>query len=345
MSLSTCALSSTALPCTWDRDTLAFELRNRPDTQRALTGWFDRFPHEYYEVRIKRLEADISLDADELNDLAVAYERLGQTDKAIATIERKTTLQLDSDDRYTYHANKGTFYAHRWVAKRDKKDLDIALADIKKAIEINPDAHFGREKVQLYVLEAISKDVRIGEYLGTKMEWREAEKGLAGLIMLGSAWESPDIAAALAYTVRLGYRGGNVIQLARFRYDELLKNGKMPLTKLSEEDIEESKHAYMLQRPEDLRPEFDFLRKAADKRHSDLTSYVEARLAKGIHPDTAADFWSDWKEPKLPEPPSAAFDAKRVQDEENQRLRLICFACVAMVASAWMLWRIRSRYS
>ena len=60
---------------------------------------------------------------DLYDDLAVAYDRLGQSDKAIAWMERKRQLlgQLPEDAPgrrdvlYRYYANIGTFYAHRWI--------------------------------------------------------------------------------------------------------------------------------------------------------------------------------------------------------------------------------------
>jgi len=296
-----------ASACLWDRDTLAFELKNRPDTQRALTGWFDRNPDKYYEMRIARIEADGTLDASQIDDVAVAYEKLGNTDKAIEVIERKSKLELDKHHRYTFHANRGTFFAHRWVAKRDPKDLERALADIRSAIKINPDAHFGREKAQLYVLEALSENKPIGEYVTEKLGAKDAERGLVGLVMLGSAWESPDIMAAIANTVGMEGNDAFVMELARARYQELVDNGRKPITPSAPKEFQDAdKHGYMVSDVDALRAAFKALRKSADERHRGRTAYLVERLDQGRHPDTNANFWDEWKEPPLPEPPSPA---------------------------------------
>ena len=54
---------------------------------------------------------------------------------------------------YETYANLGTFYLH-------DKQLEKGIKYIKKALIINPDAHFGRERYQLY----------LAEYLVFKME-------------------------------------------------------------------------------------------------------------------------------------------------------------------------------
>lgn len=50
--------------------------------------------------------------------------------------------------RYETAANLGTFYLHAGIFKK-------VLAYIEKALKINPDAHFGREKYQKLLVEYI----------------------------------------------------------------------------------------------------------------------------------------------------------------------------------------------
>ena len=77
------------------------------------------------------------------DDLAVAYEKLGNTDKAIEIMLQKGR---EYPGIYTTHANLGTFYIHagRYLE---------GITEIDKALEINPDAHFGRELYQKYLVE------------------------------------------------------------------------------------------------------------------------------------------------------------------------------------------------
>ena len=130
----------------WDYETLQMEKVRFPGAAELIAGEFRRHSPEFYqwriEDRLKKIESnpdDLSL----LDDLAVSYEKSGQTDLAIQTM-------LDKEKRqpglYETHANLGTFYIHN-------KQLEKGLAEIKKAIEINPDAHFGREVYQQYLVE------------------------------------------------------------------------------------------------------------------------------------------------------------------------------------------------
>ena len=155
--------ASSAHACLWDTDTLAAEAKGLPDVVDAAIGWFDRNPPRYYEMRLERVTAEIKQSPAKVelyDDAAVACERLGRSDDAIAWMDRKLE-QLNKQDpdgtrlkdaRYRYLANRGTFYIHRWFghgADREKMDdIREGLALIHDAIKLNPDAHFGREKYQ-----------------------------------------------------------------------------------------------------------------------------------------------------------------------------------------------------
>lgn len=182
------AFAPRAQACIWDYDTLAIELKGLPAVRDVAVGVFDRFPAKYYEMRIERLSKlleNTPHDLDALDSIAVAYDRIGESTKAIewmavkkAALDARDTAEAsksgdgdgsedsaDGDaesadvdfDRYRYLANLGTFYAHRWVKSANKfddmKDLDSAIEYISAAIEENPDAHFGREVYQLKALE------------------------------------------------------------------------------------------------------------------------------------------------------------------------------------------------
>lgn len=144
-----CALLLCAFPasaCLWDHDTLAMERQAFPQVLELITGKFLRHTPEFYQWRIQdRLQRLQSAPQDWAlyDDLAVAYEKTGQTPKAIETLLKKEALQ---PGLYTTYANLGTFYLHQqeWA-----KGIEM----IKKALRINPNAHFGREKYQLLLAE------------------------------------------------------------------------------------------------------------------------------------------------------------------------------------------------
>ncbi|MEE2643156.1 MAG: hypothetical protein VX768_21185 [Planctomycetota bacterium] len=140
--------------CLWDYDTLAMERQRFPGAQELIVGHFVRHSTAYYEWRIsdrtsKAIEERSQLDFD---DLAVAYDKLGQHDKAISTIRAKMDRWPD-ERRYESEANLGTFYIH-------SGRFPEGLQHIKRAIEINPDAHFGREIYQKLLVEYVIESRR-----------------------------------------------------------------------------------------------------------------------------------------------------------------------------------------
>ncbi len=217
------ALPLSVAACLWDSDTPADEAKGCPRSSPSSPAGSG--PPLYYEMRLDRVTAHLQSRPEDLaayDDAGVACDRLGRGDEAIAWMEKKRA-QLDrlgasrpevKEQLYRYHANFGTFLAHRWSregADRTKIDqVKKARDEIAKALEINPDAHFGREKYQLRVLEWIVDPPKAaGErFLPNLLGWEpgaddvnladpraadQAVRGLAGLVVLGNAWESVDI--------------------------------------------------------------------------------------------------------------------------------------------------------
>src|SRR5262245_2633799 len=139
-------LPSVAVACLWDYDTIKMERTRFPSTLEIITGKFLRHSPEFYqwrlENRLKRLESDPN-NAELLDDLAVAYNKTGQHDKAIETALKTEKLH---PGRYQTAANLGTFYFYAGK-------MDEGVPHIDRALKINPDAHFGREKYQKSLFE------------------------------------------------------------------------------------------------------------------------------------------------------------------------------------------------
>jgi tetratricopeptide (TPR) repeat protein len=92
------------------------------------------------------MEALLAKDPNNLaayDNLAVAHEKLGNPDAAIRVILQKEKVK---PGEYTTYANLGTFYLH-------KGDFENGIAYIRKALQTNPSAHFGREEYQLKLAE------------------------------------------------------------------------------------------------------------------------------------------------------------------------------------------------
>lgn len=141
--------------CMWDYDTLRDEQRGLPTVAAILAGKWEKHSPYFYEQRVERMwdhlaERPNNLDA--IDNLAVALEKLGRVDEAIETLE---PVVADHPDRYTAHANLGTFYLHRFIEHRDRADLDRGIKHIGRALEINPEAHFGREEYQLQLAKYV----------------------------------------------------------------------------------------------------------------------------------------------------------------------------------------------
>jgi hypothetical protein len=158
--------------CLWDYDTLRQERQRFPDTLELITGKFLRHSPEFYEWRAKdrlyKLEGNPT-NLAYYDDLAVAYEKTGQHAKAIETILAKENIQ---PGLYETYSNLGTFHILAG-------DLELGLPYIDKALAINPDAHFGRERYQKWLVEyALTRkeDGKIVFPLRRSAEWAKTKE-------------------------------------------------------------------------------------------------------------------------------------------------------------------------
>ncbi len=320
--------------CFWDRDTTIIEAEQNPSAVRAIFGWFVRYPDLYYEMRLERIQKELAEGTDDPNlydDASVAADKLGEYDLAIELMGRKKLLidskeypeEVLNDHLYRYYANLGTHNAHRWLAngadRRDISDLQQAEKLIEYALEINPEAHFGREEYQLHAIRWIMdppEDEGMGIATISEFSFKgkgrvnsgnplysEAAEGLSGLIQLGGAWESLDIYVALAEALG-GSRDNALGFQAILRARELRESGAASLHPLISKD-EESLDEYLdIKR---LLPKLDMadvrldaetelhrrLSKEAADWHARQIEFMNSKLLKGQHPDTHQDFWEN----------------------------------------------------
>jgi tetratricopeptide (TPR) repeat protein len=347
--LCTFSLLSGTVPasaCLWDRDTLASEAKGIPDVIQVITGRFERNPPLYFEMRLKRVAAELEKRPQKLelyDDAGVACDRLGRSGEAIVWMEKKRE-QLEKsklpkatlrDHWYRYYANLGTFRAHKWLHDgADRKqigEMKQARNEIAKAIEINPDAHFGREKYQLKAMEWIIAPPKVNAQEGElpnllradyKVEAApEAVKGLTGLIVLGNAWESVDVFHALAKAIQSHGDRSSPAYMARLRAGELIDKGRKSVLPdaptqegLKKLVVNQSGARYQLEEDKikELEETFRKLRQEADKWHSHRTAYLMSQLQAGRHPDTHPDCWKGYRE--LPAP-----DIEEIASQQSQR--------------------------
>ncbi|MBO6513184.1 MAG: hypothetical protein JJ974_04385 [Phycisphaerales bacterium] len=337
-------LAVTAHACLWDRDTLATEARGLPGITEIITGRFDRFPPLFYEMRLERVTGELADDPDNLDlydDAGVACDRLGLSDEAIGWMERKLVVMdrleakgIDvSEHRYRYLANLGTFYVHRWLkngaSREDMADVERSRDLIAAAIELNPEAHFGRERYQLLAIKSLllsdSERSEMTSFLGVispkarqlsnypdgtllELGYADAAEGISGLIQLGSAWQSIEVYRALEYA--LASEGHGVLSmLAHLRVHELTEiQYRLDPSAPKPVELQDCEFPDIVSRYDaaSLHDEFYIdARTEADAWTHDRNNYLTARLLDGRHPDTDPKFWSNWKEtsspPKLPD--------------------------------------------
>jgi tetratricopeptide (TPR) repeat protein len=202
-----------AQACLWDHDTLEMERQAFPDALELMTGRFLRHSKAFYAWRVEDREKKLKLDPKDLrlrDDLAVAYEKTGQGEKAIElTLETAKLVP----DRYETEANLGTFYIHAG-------DYEKGLAHIRRAIEINPEAHFGRELIQQRLVEYVVRK-RDGGPLRLPLSTVTRGTGVGGFaayLLQRAAEKGPTTEAAEALVIAAGVKG--VLGMMRFgNYD------------------------------------------------------------------------------------------------------------------------------
>lgn len=328
-------LAGVAHGCLWDRDTLAAEAKGLPGITEIITGRFDRFPPLFYEMRLERVTAAIVSDPDNLglyDDAGVACDRLGRSDEAIVWMERKLLVmdRLESEGadvgehRYRYLANLGTFLVHRWLKsgsdREDLTDVERSRELIAAAIELNPDAHFWRERYQLLAIDWLldpPQDVGTGRTLlhlipeyrfmdrGTsnftlkKLGYSDSIEGLSGLIALGNAWQSPEVYTALAFT--MADEGLHVLAtlcMIRVQDLNLRETGNELPEKYADFELMIPGHAMILDGyTEVLRAYYVDASEEASDWVDTRNQYAMDRLERGVHPDTHSGFWDEWIEP------------------------------------------------
>lgn len=230
--------------CLWDSDTLEEEALAQKDVGEIVRGRLRKRSTFFYEQKVAYTLPMVSAGTakpERYDDLAVAYDKLGKLDDAIAIMDAKETKY---PGLYTTKANLGTFYAHRG-------DYDRALPLLESAIAQNPNAHFGREHYQVKAiryLQALAKDPSVAtrtDLLGidirepdllaheparkkpgrkTGLEeaglTRDVFVALAGIIRFGGGDKSPHIWFSLGAALAL--EGDRHLALrAFFRADEL----------------------------------------------------------------------------------------------------------------------------
>lgn len=150
-------LVSGATACLWDTDTLSEEMSESPTAIELVTGAFPRHSKEFYRWRIDDRKARLEAGENDpllYDDIAVAYDKLHQQEQAIEWMVEK---EKKYPGKYETYANLGTFHIHGG-------NFSEGIIHIEKALEINPEAHFNRERYQLYVVKYLQHRAEHGQF-------------------------------------------------------------------------------------------------------------------------------------------------------------------------------------
>lgn len=361
--------------CLWDSDTLATEAKGLPGTLEIITGRFERNPPLFYEMRLARVGKEIKAQPTKLelyDDAGVACDRLHKGDEAIAWMQQKRAhlkpFPQDKEHWYRYHANLGTFQAHHWLRsganRKNIAEMKTARDNIKRAIQINPNAHFGREKYQLMAMEWIinpPKDQYKAStpgfiYLNEKSasaqakEAQQAITGLIGLIALGNAWESIDVFQSLHDVLQQDNASSTIghsflAYMSKLRSIELIDTGKKSLAPKAPKNPAILKARLdgidMIKNIQQLNVQYKELRAEAEDYQKRRTTYMMARLNAGRHPDTDKTFWNEWKDSGPPPIPDEV-EAQKAWDRRKQQISdfLVILIAVLITCFIWHTCRL-----
>jgi len=359
-------ISALVVPCLWDRDTLRYEAQGLPGVVEVITGRFEREPARFYEVRLERVARELAADPTKLelyDDAGVACDRLHRGDEAIVWMERKFARLAAAPDSpakrealYRYHANLGTFLAHRWLrAGADRTALDDLRSGrehIQRAIELNPDAHFGRERYQLFALDwlielptptkpgfdfdlepwtlldagppesrLLPRDIFRTQPSDADPNAAAATKALTGLIVMGDAWQSVDVFNALARSLE-SQGHSSIAYLAALRAQELARAGRRSLhPELASSDPEFARrtasfaHYFIDAKPlREVEEFFVSARSEADEWLARRTAFVLSQIEAGRYPDTDPEFWNSYTSAAAPVPPGGLISGREAED-------------------------------
>jgi tetratricopeptide (TPR) repeat protein len=298
--------ANSAFACYNDMDTNLTELRDNLDVTLALVGRFTIYPNEYYEKRIQIQSAILKENPNNLDaydNIAVAYDRIGDSANAMKWIaEKRKHLGRNPGEHHLYstEANEGTILIVRWIRGHKAGDITDAIAaekHIKRALEINPNAHFGREFAQLYCIQAMVECGRDEQWMRkftntltaiadkNQVDRKKLRFGIAGMMVLGAAWDMPPMIQAIANLVPDDYQMASLCRLRLDTHDSGSDSKAFP--------ISNEKHVNRLER-QFLYQLIDNGRQFQENRRD----WIEDQLAKGSHPDTDKNFWNGFTDVK-----------------------------------------------
>ena len=312
-------IASSAAACYNDNDTYLTELRDNLDLTNAIIGRFTLYPPEYYKKRIEIQTEILKKDPNNLeayDNISVAFDRIGEGDIALKWIreKRKHLINAPTLQLYSTEANEGTFLIVRWIRGHKTGDLTDAIESekhIAKALQINPNAHFGREFAQLYCIRAMIQSGKVEDWMGTftqnlifiadhdHIDRKKLRYGIAGMMVLGAAWNAPVFIQAIGELVP---EEGQVADLCRQKLRFLTHDDDVYKAEHDGQDVEK---AFPIKAGRVVHGGDNFkireLLKNGYLFRETQADWIVKQVAKGLHPDKGDDIWKGYQEvPAVP---------------------------------------------
>ena len=168
--------SNPASACAWDNETYLAEAKSLPCVLDVLVGRYPKHTREYFDARIRAADAALSwvpLWTAPLDTKGVALMRLGRFSEARTVMDRRAEADPEA---YASHANLGTLLTFTG-------SYEAALKHVDKALAVEPDAHFGRERYHrllLVFLQRVAADSNAsmeGDFLGPDLTSEQLFQG------------------------------------------------------------------------------------------------------------------------------------------------------------------------
>lgn len=139
------------------RHSRAWYRRRNAESRRKIEKWKRRIRNQSPD-NVSKHDQETLFEA--YDNLGVGLERLGQHQNALRVLRNKRDLEKEIRGEISYetYANLGTvlIHAHMKDALRGQKDslkrVKQGRSYLVKAVELNPDAHFGREQWQIRIV-------------------------------------------------------------------------------------------------------------------------------------------------------------------------------------------------
>ena len=229
--LATILLSLIITPvyaCGWHYETIKAEGRSLPCTRNVALNAYPSYQESHLRQKIRvavMMSALLPTSLRALDELTVSSILLKDLPRARCALERREAL---APDDYATHANWGTYFTF-------SGELELAERHVKATLKDDPEAHFGRERDHLTLIQYLREHQAEGKFtvdmygrslkkhlstlhpvkVESRQVLREQEAALVSMISIYGASENPLLFATLGITLK--QQGNKLLAAAAFQ--------------------------------------------------------------------------------------------------------------------------------